>query len=184
VHDNPSSPGPKHRAGSTARLTGGPRADATRLHRHLKDLARSGPKMPRAFAARRAESVIVFLQQHEADFARAGLPVERRASLVVRSATLRDAIASQNWDEVRVTAGEIAMDLGAYVSAGPIDDAPPTPNSPVSRTAGLIRQFRRSLGGRARAVDLEPADNIGPGPAEDAPAKTAPMDGTDVAPNV
>lgn len=181
MHDNSSSPGPTHPAAVSVRLASGPRAEITWIGRYLDDLARTGPEMLRPFAAGRAAVVVLFVRQHEDDFARAGLPVDRRASLVVRSATLRDAVAIRNWDEVRATAVEIAMDLGAFISAGSTDCAPSTPAPPVSRTAKLLRQLRRYWGRLDDAVDPESAEASDSEPAEGGPAKSELVDGTDVA---
>ena len=165
MHDNSSPPGPTHPAAATVRRTRRPLAETTRVGRYLADLTRGRPEMLRLCAARRAEVVIMFVRQHEDDFARAGLPVDRRASLTVRSATLREAVARQNWDEVRATAAEIAMDLGAYLSTGPTKDGPSTPNPPASRTADLLQRLRRHWSRTSDAADL-----VGGGAAEDEPA--------------
>ena len=172
---------PTDAAGAIMGPACGPRAQTTRVCRCLGDLARSPSEMRRPFAARRAEAVILFVRQGENDFARAGLSVERRASLVVRAATLRDAVASENWDEVRATAREIAMDLGAYISVGRANDDPATPAPPAPRAAGLLRRvcsyFRDSIGA------VEPAGEETAETAEDAPTRTASVEGTDVAPD-
>jgi hypothetical protein len=118
--DNPSAVG--------GTQTHGPLADATRLGRHLSDLARSGSDTPRPFALRRAASITSFATDHDDDFARAGLAADRRASLLVRAARLEDAVAWEAWDEVRAIVAGMTFGLAPYLFAAraPVPEPPPS----------------------------------------------------------
>jgi len=143
-HDPVSTGQDDPRAGAWA-WTDGPLADATRLGRHLNDLARSGSDTPRPVALRRAAAITSFTTDHDADFARAGLAADRRASLVVRAARLEDAAAWEAWDEVRAIVAGMTFDLAPYLFPAPA----PAPEAP--RTPRTVRILWRL--GRHRTTD-------------------------------
>jgi hypothetical protein len=143
-HDPVASSHDDPRAGVWAQ-TDGPLADATRLGRHLSDLARSGTDTPRPFARRRAASITSFLTDHDNDFARAGLAADRRASLVVRAARLEAVVAWEDWDAVRAIVAGMTFGLSPYLfpARAPAPEPPPT-----SRNVRLLWRL-----GRHRTTD-------------------------------
>jgi hypothetical protein len=143
--DNPSAVG--------GTQTHGPMADATRLGRHLSDLARSGRDTPRPFALRRAAAVTSFATDHDDDFARAGLAADRRASLLVRAARLEDAVAWEAWDEVRTIVAGMTFHLAPYLFPAPALFEPPPTKIPPLRTVRVLWRL-----GRHRTEDKKAED--------------------------
>ena len=143
-HDPVSTGQDDPRAGLWA-WTDGPMADATRLGRHLSDLAGSGSDTPRPFARRRAESITSFLTDHDNDFARAGLAADRRASLLVRAARLEAVVAWEDWDAVRAIVAGMTFGLAPYLFPA---RAPALGPPPTSRNVRLLWRL-----GRHRTTD-------------------------------
>ena len=126
----------------------GPMADASRLGRHLSDLASSGRNMPRPYARRRAASITSFVTDHDGDFARAGVSADRRASLLVRAARLENVVAWEEWDEVRAIVAGMTFDLAPFLCPAPAVPEPPRTTMRPSRTVRPV--WRR---GRRRTAD-------------------------------
>jgi hypothetical protein len=148
VQHDPASSSPDDPRAVGAAWTDGLIADAAGLGRHLHDLAVSDRGMPRQFARRRAASISLFVADHDADFARAGLTADRRASLQVRAVRLEDVVAWEDWDEVRAVVAAMTFDLAPYLFPAPAPPEPPPTEMPSSRTVRVI--WRR---GRHRTAD-------------------------------
>ncbi len=99
--------------------------------------------MPRQFARRRATSISSFVTDHDADFARAGLAADRRASLLMRAARLEDAVAWEAWNEVRTIVAGMTFDLAPYLFPAPALFAPPPTEIPPSRTVRVLWRLGR-----------------------------------------
>ena len=122
----------------------GPMADASRLGRHLSDLASSGTNMPRPCALRRAASITSVATDHDGDFARAGVSADRRASLLVRAARLENVVAGEEWDQVLAIVAGMTFDPTPVRCPAPAIREPPRSTMGPSRTVRPV--WRRGRG--------------------------------------
>lgn len=100
------TPGPGSR--QAAPLDGDVRA---RICGYLDDLARCDPHLAHRFVMYRADAIAGFVSSHQGELAAAGLPVDRRAELILCAASLRCAVIECRWARARVACAWIAATL-------------------------------------------------------------------------
>jgi hypothetical protein len=114
--------------------------ELARIRGYLDELARCGPRLVDAPAIVRADAVAGFVSGRQGELAAAGLPVDRRAELILCAAALRCAVAERRWARVRVACTRIAAMIEACdpavqappCFAGAPDAAAPEPRWPWS----------------------------------------------------
>ena len=107
-----------------------------RICGYLDDLARCGPRLAHPRAMHRADAIAGFVSRHQGELAAAGLPVDRRAELILCATSLRCAVAEHRWARARVACAWIAATLDACPPAaeplacsagGPAGESPEPP---------------------------------------------------------
>ncbi len=98
-----------------------------RICGYLDDLARCGPRLAHPRAMHRADAIAGFVSRHQGELAAAGLPVDRRAELILCAASLRCAVAEHRWARARVACARIAATL---------DACPPAAEAPACSAGG------------------------------------------------
>jgi hypothetical protein len=94
--------------GPGSRQAAPPDRDArARICGYLDDLARCGPRLAHPLAMHRADAIAAFVSSHQGELAAAGLPVDRRAELILCAASLRCAVTEGRWVRVRVDCARI-----------------------------------------------------------------------------
>ncbi len=93
-----------------------------RIRGYLDELARCGPRLEHPLAMLRADAVAGFVSGRQGELAAAGLPVDRRAELIVCAASLRCAVTERRWARMRRACTRIAAMIDA---CDPAVQAPP-----------------------------------------------------------
>jgi hypothetical protein len=93
------------------------RDDRWRICGYLDEFARCGPRLAHPRAMHRADAIAGFVSSQQGELAAAGLPVDRRAELILCAASLRCAVAEHRWARARVAGARIAATLDAYPPA-------------------------------------------------------------------
>lgn len=126
----PATPGPGRAAPAVGRSD-----ELRRTRRCLRDLADRGSELGWASALVRTALVVLFVRAREQDLARAGMPVDERAALVIAAAVLQRAVADRQWPRARRTSADIDTVLAAYPPEALWRDA----GDPLDGTAARTR---------------------------------------------
>jgi len=123
--------------GPGSRQAAPPDRDArARICGYLDDFARCGPRLAHPLAMHRADAIDEFVSSHQGELAAAGLPVHRRAELILCATSLRCAVDEHRWARARVAGARIAATLDACPPAvgagersagGPAEESPEPP---------------------------------------------------------
>lgn len=130
--------------GPGARRAAPPDRDArARICGYLDDLSRCGPRLGHPLTMQRADAVAEFVSGRQGELAAAGLPVDRRAELILCAASLRCAVSDRRWAGVRVACARIAATLDtchpAVQAPGAPDAESPEPSAHELRASWSSR---------------------------------------------
>ena len=102
---------------------------------YLDDLARCGPRLAHPLAMQRADAIAGFVSGRQGELAAAGLPVDRRAELILCAASLRCAVAERRWARARVACARIAATLDTCLPAKAPACSAGAPDGGIARAA-------------------------------------------------